>query len=79
MAHFRRISIFSQFHNKLRFFRQFKKIDFSGQISDKFRFFRQFHKKFRFSRQKLAIYMYSYFWANYYISLQKSLLSNILP
>jgi len=50
--------------------------------------FRQFHKQFRVFRQtfpndlffpfiqtKLAIY--SYFWANYSISLQKSLLSDI--
>src|SRR6218665_939901 len=29
------------------------------------------------SRQKLAIY--NYFWANYFISIQKSPLSNILP
>ena len=53
------------------------KIDFSRQISEKFRFFGQFHKKIQFPRQKLAIY--SYFWANYSISLQKSPLSNILP
>jgi len=75
---------------KCRFcFRQFhKKIDFSGQISKKFRFFSgnfiqnfnfswQISEKYRFFRQKLAIY--SYFWANYSISLQKSPPSNILP
>src|SRR6218665_3727023 len=54
-----------------------KNFDFSRQISEKYRFFRQFHKKFRFSKQKLGIY--SYFWANYSISPQKSPLSNILP
>src|SRR6218665_846017 len=70
-------------------FRQFhKKIDFSSQICEKFQFFSgnfiqnsdfswQISEKYRFSRQKLAIY--SYFWANYSISLQKSPLSNILP
>ena len=40
-------------------------------------FFRLFHKKFLLSRQKLAIY--SYFWPDYSISLQKSPLSNMLP
>ena len=46
--------------NKFRFFQaNFRKISI---------FFRQFHKKFWFSRQKLAIH--SYFWANYSISLQ---------
>ena len=50
---------------------------FSGNFSNNFDFFRQFLKNFDFSRQKLLIY--SYFWANYSISLQKSPLSNILP
>src|SRR6218665_4151307 len=65
---------------KCRFFQavlQTKNIDFSRQLFEKFRFFRQFHKKFRFSRKELAIY--SYFWANYSISLQTSPLSNIPP
>src|SRR6218665_123699 len=54
---------------KNRFFRSnFRKISiFSGN----------FTKKFRLSKQKLAIY--SYFCANYSISLKKSPLSNILP
>src|SRR6218665_3538712 len=67
-ANFREISIFS---GNLT-----KKFDFSRQIFRKFRVFRQL-KKIGFSRQKLLIY--SYFWANYSISLQKSPLSNILP
>ena len=44
-----------------------KNFDFSRKISE----------KFRFSRQKLAIYSYS--WANYSIALQKSPLLNIFP
>src|SRR6218665_339199 len=57
---------------------KFPKISiFSVNFTQEIRFFRQFHKQFIFSRQKLLIY--SYFWANYSTSLQKSLLSNILP
>ena len=66
-------SIFSrQISEKFRFFQAFsRKIsDFSWQIFEKFQFFPAIFKKFRFSRQKLLIY--SYFWANYSISLQKS-------
>src|SRR6218665_141570 len=65
---FAKISIFSG-----KFVTNFS---FSRQICEKFRFFTQF-KKNRFSRQKLLIY--SDFWANYSISLQKSPLSNIIP
>jgi len=55
-----------------------KKIDFSRQIFENFDFFSgPFTQKVWFFRQKLVIY--SYFWANYSISLQKSPLSNILP
>jgi len=54
-----------------------KNFDFFRQIFEKFRYFLAILKEIRFSRQKLLIY--SYFWANYYISLQKSPLSNILP
>src|SRR6218665_3088164 len=69
--------------------RKFKKKSiFKGKFAKNFNFFQvilckisifhgKFPKKYRFSRQKLAIY--SYFWANYSISLQKSPLSNILP
>jgi len=53
-----------------------KKFDFSRKISENFDFFREF-KKNRFSRQNLVIY--NYYWTNYYISLQKSTLSNIGP
>ena len=67
-----------------------KKCDFSRQISEKsnfrpfhqrnrfsrqLQFFRKSQKEIWFSRQKWAIY--SYFEANYSISLQKSPLSNI--
>ena len=45
-------------------------------IMEIFDFFRKYYK-IRFSRQKLLIY--SDFWVNYSISLQKSPLSNILP
>src|SRR6218665_2050236 len=51
--------------------------DFYRKISKKIDFFMQFHKKIRFSRQKLVIY--SNFCENYTISIQRSLLSNILP
>ena len=47
-----------------------------GNLSKNFIFSGNLRKN-RFSRQKLLIY--SYFWANYFISLQKSPLSNILP
>src|SRR6218665_3363880 len=62
---------------KIRFFHaNFRQISiFSGNFT-KVSIFSNL-KISRFSRQKLAIY--SYFWANYYISLQKSPLSNILP
>jgi|SRR6218665_3439752 len=57
--------------------RVLKRIDFSRQIFRKISTFSGNLKKFIFFTQKLAIY--SYFWANYCISLQKSPLSNILP
>src|SRR6218665_3616458 len=68
-ANFRKISISSgNFTKKFRFFQaNFRKISISQEIL----------KRFRISRQKLAIY--SYFLANYSIYLQKSPLSNILP
>src|SRR6218665_2653150 len=90
-----KISIFSgKFPRNFDFFRQLKKIDFrretfkkllffqenlifSGKFLKNFNFFRQFVKKKLISRQKFLIY--SYFWANYSISLQKSPLLNILP
>src|SRR6218665_2619398 len=50
---------------------------FTGKFPKNFDFLRQFHNKFRFSWQKLDIY--SYFWANYSISRQKSPLSKIFP
>jgi len=50
---------------------------FPGKFPKNFDFFKQFNQKFDFARQKLAIY--SYFWANYSISLPKSPLSNMLP
>ena len=53
-----------------------KRFDFSKQISENFDFLDNFTKISIF-QAKLAIY--SYFWANYSISLQKSPLSNILP
>src|SRR6218665_1762578 len=67
-----------KFPKNVNFLRQFHKtkFDFPGKFTKNFDFFRQFHKNIRFSRQKLAIY--SFFWANYSISLQKSPLSNIL-
>ena len=69
-ANFQEISIFSgNFPQKSSIF--------SDKFSKYFDFFKQFLKKIWFSRQKLLIY--SYFWANYSISLQKSPLSNILP
>src|SRR6218665_1808272 len=46
-----------------------KTFDFLGDFTEIF--------DFRFARKKLVIY--SYFWPNYCISLQKSPLSNILP
>jgi len=55
-----------------------KKFDFSRQIFENFDFFQALsYKNFDFFMQKLVIY--SYFWANYSISLQNSPLSNILP
>src|SRR6218665_2332638 len=71
-------SIFTdKFPIKVDFCRKFhKKIDFPGKFPKTFDFFRQL-KKNLFSRQKLAIY--SYLWANYCISHQKSPLLNILP
>jgi len=68
-ANFREISIFSGNFTK--------NFDFSRQIFEKFRFFHAIFETFRFSRQKLLIY--SYFWPDYSISLQKSPISNILP
>src|SRR6218665_1591252 len=70
-ANFREISIifFWQFHKKFLFFQ--------ANFPKNFDFFRHFYKIFRFSRQNLPIY--SYFWANYSRSLQKSPLLNILP
>src|SRR6218665_3980327 len=74
--------IISIFPGKFR-----RNFDFSRQIFKKFRFFQANFKKIsifsgnlkqiQFSRQKLLIY--SYFWANYSISLQKSPLSNTFP
>jgi len=45
-----------------------QKIRFSRQISEKFRYYKAISQELRFSREKLAIY--SYFWANYSMSLQ---------
>src|SRR6218665_1456795 len=58
-----------EFHKKIRFFQgNFRKMSiFSGNLK----------QKFDFPSKQLSIY--SYFWANYSISLQKSPLSNILP
>jgi len=50
---------------------------FHANFTKDFNFSGNFTKRFRFSRQRLAIY--SNFWANYFISLQKSPLSNMLP
>src|SRR6218665_485839 len=57
-----------QIPEKFRFLQaiSLKTFEFSRQISEKCRFLRKF-KKFRFFRQKLAIY--SYLLANYSISL----------
>src|SRR6218665_3586871 len=80
-----------QISEKCRFFRaisrqisifpdkRLKNFEFFMQILEKFQFFHAIFRKIsrQFSRQKLLIY--SYFWANYSISLQKSPLSNILP
>src|SRR6218665_3154355 len=73
----KKISILQAISQKLRFFQaNFWKISTFSCI-----FLKNYDilgiKKNRFSRQKLLIY--SYFWANYSISLQKSSLSNILP
>jgi len=70
---------FRQFHKKSTFLSKFaKNFDFfSGNFMQNFDFSWQISEKYRFPKQKLAIY--SYFWANYSISLQKSPLSNILP
>src|SRR6218665_720041 len=54
-----------------------KKNLFSRQISEYFDFFLAISQNILISQAKLAIY--SCFWANYYISLQKSPHSNILP
>ena len=54
-----------------------KNFDFSRQISESFDFFWQFHQNNSILQAKLAVY--SCFWANYSISLQKSPLSNMLP
>ena len=68
-----------QISKKFRFFpgKFSKNSDFFRQILKEIRFFQAISQKFRFSRQKLLTY--SYFWANYSISLHKSPLSNILP
>jgi len=47
-----------------------KKFNFSRKTFKKFRFFQALSQEIRFSGQELAIY--SYFWANYSSSLQKS-------
>jgi len=75
----KKISIFPGKLKKIRFFNaDFGKFQFFQAIKKNFDFYRQISEKFRFDffRQKLAIY--SYFLANYSISLQKSPLSNIL-
>jgi len=54
-----------------------KQLDFPGKFLKNFNFLGNFTKNVDFTVKKLAIY--SYFWANYFISLQKSPLSNILP
>jgi len=54
-----------------------KEIRFLRQISEKCGFFQAIGIFSDFPGKKLVIY--SYFWANYSISLQKSPLSNILP
>src|SRR6218665_49732 len=69
---------YRQISEKFQFFQAIlhKNIEFCGQISENFDFFRQL-KKLIFQAKKKSIY--SYLWANYSISLQKSPLSNILP
>ena len=78
---------FRQLHKKIRFslanfWKQIffqatlRKITIFRQIFKRFRFCQAVFKKLRFSRQKLLIY--SYFWTDSSISLQKSPLSNIL-
>jgi len=69
-ANFQKISIFQAISQ-----RKFN-FDLSRQISKKCRFFQTISPNFSF-KTKLAIY--SCFWANYSISLQKSPLLNILP
>src|SRR6218665_3915068 len=71
-----KISIFPvKFQRNFDFFRQFHKKSISSDTFLKmFDFFRQF-RNVLFSRQTLLIY--SYFWANCSISLQKLPLSNI--
>ena len=87
-ANFRKkIQFFRQFHKKLWFSRQItgkcflgnfrKKIQFSQANFQKVLIFSRNSNFFWFSKQNLPIY--SYFWASYSISLQKSPLSNILP
>src|SRR6218665_33159 len=65
--------------NKISFFsgNLKKAFDFSRQIFEKFRFLGAISQRISISRQKTVIY--SYFWASYSISLQKSPLPNIPP
>jgi len=77
-GNFTKIIDFSEkIFEKFRFFQVISQRSsiFQGTFLKNFDFSRQFPKKFWFSRQKLAIY--SYFWVNYSISLQKSPLWNI--
>src|SRR6218665_623830 len=66
-----------KFPKNLNFFRQFYKriSSFAGKFPKILIF--SGNKKIDFPSQKKSIY--SYLWANYSISLQKSPLSNILP
>ena len=76
----RQISIFpGKFPKNFDFFHAIsqKNFNFSRQIYENFWFFQAISQKIRLSRQELPIY--SNFWKNYSISLEKSPLSNILP
>jgi len=69
-----------QIFEKFRFFQAIShnKFDFPGKFTKNFDFLGNFTKKFEFPGI-IGYLAYSYFWANYSISLQKSPLSNMLP
>src|SRR6218665_3201560 len=70
-------SISRHISEKFRFFRQFHKNSFFAcKFTRNFDLFRQFKKNSIFQAN---LPIYSYFWASYSISLQKSPLSNIHP